>query len=402
MEKKKILKCIITIALIILILGFIYNLNSYIRKGKQKISVLTSSTYYSDSYLSGMLTVSKKKNYDTIPVKAKVKIELVDQNGKKVKHVKKASEVVNKNEKKDFNLELPDDLETGNYYLKITSNSGILKDTIKVPVQIASNSNTETIISFDKGIYKPGDEINFRTLLISKKDNTPIENEIEISIYDGNDNRVYFEKTKTSEYGIVSGKFTLADEVNSGTYKLIVKNGTKESSKSFIVNPYITPKFEVSVTSDKDTYLIGETANITVNSKYFFGEPVVNADVVVKVNNDEEIKGITNNEGNFVTTYLINSDKKYSFDVQVTDSSKYLIESNKTIYGATDKFEIELLPEYGNLVKNVDNNIYLITKSPDGKGIKTVNKINVGNIKRDVITDESGIKYFTLTSRRYR
>ena len=102
MKKKKILKCIITIALIILILGFIYNLNSYIRKGKQKISVLTSSTYYSDSYLSGMLTVSKKKNYDTIPVKAKVKIELVDQNGKKVKHVKKASEVVNKNEKKRF------------------------------------------------------------------------------------------------------------------------------------------------------------------------------------------------------------------------------------------------------------------------------------------------------------
>ena len=66
------------------------------------------------------------------------------------------------------------------------------------------------------------------------------------------------------------------------------------------------------------------------------------------------------------------------------------------------KFEIELLPEFGNLVEDVDNNIYLISKMPDGKPLKTVNKISVGDIKRDVITDENGMKFFTLTSRRHK
>ena len=326
--------------------------------------------------------------------------------------MKKVSGRLQKNEEMNFSMDIPDTIDAGNYLLKITSKSGILKDVIKAPIKIESNKNSEAIISFDKGIYKPGDEINYRVLLISKNDNTPIKQEVEVSIFDGNDNRVYFEKSDTSEYGIISGKFNLADEVNSGTYKLLLKNGSKEFTKTFIVNPYITPKFEVSVSSDKDTYLINENANITVNSKYFFGQPVQNADVVIKVNkndiqNDynkdpEEIKGITDSEGNFSTTVPVTSNGRMSFDVEVTDSSNYLIEATKTIYGAEDKFEIELLPEFGNLVEDVDNNIYLISKMPDGKPLKTVNKISVGDIKRDVITDENGMKFFTLTSRRHK
>lgn len=411
MKKKKILKTISIIFLTIIIVSFIYNLNSFIRKGGLEINVTTNKIYYSDSSLIGMLEVEKRKNNNLIPINAKVKIELLDENEKKVKGIKKFSDKVKENEKLNFSLDIPDTVNSGNYYLKITAKSGILKDVIETPIKIDSNKNTDAIISFDKGIYKPGDEINFRGLLISKMDNTPIENEIEVSIYDGNDNRVYFEKGKTSEYGIVSGKFTLANEVNSGTYRLEIKNGTKEFVKSFLVNPYVTPKFEVSVSADKDTYLIGETANITVNSKYFFGEPVVNADVVLRINtedfnneldeNNTEIKGITDSNGMFSTAYPVTSEGKINFDIEVTDSSNYLIESNKTIYGGKDKFKIELLPEFGSLVNGTDNNIYLISKTLDGKPLKTVNKISVGNIKRDVITDENGIKSFKLTLRRY-
>ena len=63
------------------------------------------------------------------------------------------------------------------------------------------------IISLDKGIYKPGDEINFRALIVSKKNNEPVGKDVEISIYDGNDNRVYINEAMSSEYGIVSGNF---------------------------------------------------------------------------------------------------------------------------------------------------------------------------------------------------
>ena len=405
MKKKK---TILIIFLVFLVLSFIYNLSVLIRSGNQRIDVTTNSTYSSGSILTGMLNVQKYKDNGTIPLKANVKIELLDKSKKRVKGVKKFSGKVDKNENLNFSLNIPNTVSTGEYYLKITSKSGILKDVINAPVKIDSSSNTDAIISFDKGIYKPGDEINYRVLLISKNDNTPIKNEVEVSIFDGNENRVYYEKSNTSEYGIISGKFNLADEVNSGTYKLLLKNGSTEFTKPFIVNPYITPKFEVSVTADKDTYLVNENANITVNSKYFFGEPVQNADVVIKVNkndiqksndeNVEEIKGITDSNGNFTTSYPVSSEGRIVFSAEVTDSSNYLIEANKTIYAGVDKFNIELLPEYGSLVNGVDNNIYFISKTPDGKPIKTINKISIGNIKRDVITDENGIRTFTLTS----
>ena len=43
-------------------------------------------------------------------------------------------------------------------------------------------------LSLDKGIYKPGDEINYRVLLTTKSQDVPVEKETEISIYDGNEN----------------------------------------------------------------------------------------------------------------------------------------------------------------------------------------------------------------------
>ena len=82
---KKVFKRLFIIALVILILSFIYNLSSYIRKGKLRINVTTSSSYYNDSHIIGMIEVQKYKDYSSIPVDAKVKIELLDNNSKKVR-----------------------------------------------------------------------------------------------------------------------------------------------------------------------------------------------------------------------------------------------------------------------------------------------------------------------------
>ena len=160
MKKKKIIKTIFCIAIMILILAVIYNIYSFFSKGKQSINVKASSTYYGGSTLSGLLNVEKNKNYNSIPIKAKVKIDLIDKDEKRVKNVKRTSFISEKSENNNFEINLPDNIEGGNYYLKITSKSGLLKDTVKVPIQIFSNNNSDAIISFDKGIYKPGDEIN--------------------------------------------------------------------------------------------------------------------------------------------------------------------------------------------------------------------------------------------------
>lgn len=295
-NKSNIKKTISIIIKAIVLIIFLYSLIFIVRSGKQRITIKTVSNFYSGSELDAIVEVSDKKTDEKL--KSNLTAELLDSKGKKVKGVKEHYKI-EAGETADISLQIPENLASGRYDLKVTSRTGIFKISKEVPISIISEKSTETIISLDKGIYKPGDEVNFRALVISKKDNTPIvSNNVSISIYDGNNNRVYFENVTTSEFGIVSGNFKLSDVVNSGTYKLKVSTVSEEVTKEFIVNPYITPKFEVSVTTDKENYMIGEEANVTISAKYFFGEAVTNASIKGTINN-KEFTGLTNENGDF-------------------------------------------------------------------------------------------------------
>ena len=394
MNKRKILKAIYLILIGIAMLMAFYNLGMYFSTGNLEMNVEMSSTYYCDSDINALIGVNK--NEDNKQVKSTVKAQIYNDEDKKVKGTKTTLKL-DKGENGNLEIKIPDDLETGEYTLKLKASSGFQKIEREIPINIITQKDSNIIVSLDKGIYKPGDQINYRTLIVSNKDYTPVKDDVNIYIYDGNDNKVYSETVETSEYGIVSGSFKLEDEVISGTYKISVVLGTQEYNKTFTVNPYITPKFETEIITDKESYLVGEEAQITILGKYFFGEPVVNANVVGKINN-EDVMGITNEEGKFVTTYKFEEAGKLNLDFTITDTSNYVIEANKTISCGTDIFEIEVLPEYGSIINGVDNEIYIITKDANGTPVKTYSYINIGTISKQVISDENGMGKFVLTS----
>lgn len=395
MKKKKVIKAIVLILFVLLVCFSLYNFISYFRIGKQKINVSTSSQIYSNSSIEAIINVTDEKNNS---IKSNVKLELLDSEGKKVKGIKQNFK---KEEDKKIEVSIPlsNEIDTGKYELKLTSTSkfGFFKDVLKFPVNIVNGNELKTIISLDKGIYKPGDDVNFRALLISKRDEVPADTLVNLAIYDGKDNKVYSNEVETSEYGIVSGNFKLANEVNSGTYRLVVSTDSTETTKTFTVNPYITPQFEVNVTTDKENYAVGENANISVQAKYFFGEAVSNATVKGTINGTP-FEGLTNPDGVYSTTYNATENGKVDISLDVTDSSNYLIESNKTFFVSSDLFEIEVFPEYGNIIENIDNDVYIFTKTINGDALKTHSTITIGNISRQVITDENGVGSFTLSS----
>ena len=394
-NKSNIKKTISIIIKAIVLIIFLYSLIFVVRSGKQRITIKTVSNFYSGSELDAIVEVSDKKTDEKL--KGNLTAELLDSKGKKVKGVKEHYKI-EAGETADISLQIPENLESGRYDLKVTSRTGIFKISKEVTISIISEKSTETIISLDKGIYKPGDEVNFRALVISKKDNTPIvSNNVSISIYDGNNNRVYFEDVTTSEFGIVSGNFKLSDVVNSGTYKLKVSTVSEEVTKEFIVNPYITPKFDVSVTTDKENYMVGEDANVTISAKYFFGEAVTNASIKGTINN-KEFTGLTNENGDFTKRIKVTEEGAYNISFSIEDSSNYFVEASKTFYGANGAFEIEILSEFDDIIKGLDNEIYVITKTVDNKPVKTYMTANIGNITREVITDENGIGKIVLSS----
>ncbi|HCC03253.1 MAG TPA: hypothetical protein DEP51_00080, partial [Clostridiales bacterium] len=216
------------------------------------------------------------------------------------------------------------------------------------------------------------------------------------SIYDGNDNKVYNENIKSSDYGIVSGKFELANEVNSGLYKLVVKSNENETTKQFKVNPYVTPKYEVKVDFDKQNYLVEDTAKITFTAKYFFGEAVKDANFKVFIDN-KEYKTLKSDEQGIATIdYYIKEAKTYNIKVEAVDSSNYYVEATNSFSAGTDLFEIQLLPEYGTLSAGRKNDVYVFTSNADGTPVKSYITVSSNNFTKQIATDENGIGKFSI------
>ena len=190
----------------------------------------------------------------------------------------------------------------------------------------------------------------------------------------------------------------MADEVNSGTYTLEVNtDGGMKEKKTFIVNPYVTPQFEVNISKDKDVYLKNDVAKITINAKYFFGENVVYADIKGDIDG-EEFQGYTDELGNFVKEVPLKEAKQYTLKAQVVDKSNYLVEAETSFTAGTDIYDVEFYPEFGMITKGVDNIVYVHAKDPNGKALRTHNELEIGNgLKKQVITDDRGMGRFTIT-----
>ena len=391
---KQKLRNILILIFAILLFFIAYFFFRVVTADNQKIYVKYNSNVSTNGTIETVVGVLDK-NENT--KKSNLTLQLLDKNNKKVKGVKEKYKL-EKGNVTNCSLKIPDNLETGNYTLKLVARNGLLKTNKEVEINISNENSSKILISLDKGIYKPGDTINYRALIISKNDSKPDSNkEVNINIFDGNGNKVYSESTNTTEFGVVSGAFTLASEVNSGSYTISVDSDSNKIDKTFTVNPYILPQFEVSITSDKDVYQIGDIATITFNSKYFFGEPVANASVIGKIG-DEEIKGITDADGNYIYTYTMKDKGEKDIEVSVTDTSNYLIEANKKIYAQEYAFEVETIFEHDHINKNMYNEAYLVAKKIDDTPVKAHIAVNIGNIKRQIITDENGIGKFTITS----
>ena len=383
--KKKIAKVIGLMAFMTIAIVAICNIYGWIVSGKQYIKVNTSSKAYtnSDLYVS---IIAQEHGTD---IDTKTKLKLLNSKGKTVKDVKI------KYDGNNAILSIPE-IEAGKYFIEAKVSSEAGKDTIQKEIYISDGSIENVTINLDKGIYKPGDTVNYRALLTSKENDEPVSKDINVSIYDGNDNKVYNENVKSSDYGIISGNFSLASEVNSGLYKLVVKTKNNETTKQFKVNPYITPKYEVKVNYDKESYLVGETAKITFNAKYFFGETVQNADLTVYLNNEKYKTLKADSQGNATMDYEIKEAKTYNIKVEAVDSSNYFVETTSSFTAGTDIFEVQLLSEYGTLVAGKKNDVYVFTNKADGTPLKTYITVSSNNFTKQIATDENGIGKFSI------
>ncbi|REE80469.1 alpha-2-macroglobulin family protein [Lutibacter oceani] len=220
--------------------------------------------------------------------------------------------------------------------------------------RIDNQSNNLTITPFlftDRSIYRPGQVVYFKGILIKKEGfvSKVVSNEyVNVTLYNVNAEVVSEIELKTNEFGSFSSQFIIPTTGLNGIYTLEVDEGSQKSNLYNIIDDfnysetqisveeYKRPKFETTFKPITETYKINESVTVNGSALAFAGSNITDAKVTYRVHRkvqyprwfywykpnfivseaQEIIHGetITDAQGNFTITFKALADKNVEKD----------------------------------------------------------------------------------------
>lgn len=281
----------------------------------------------------------------------------------------------------EVSFHLPKNL-SAEQVLVVNTRSQLGSDTIERNFQI--ERDYRVLLTSDKPIYQPGQVIHLRALALSAFDLVPAANEeIQFIIADGKGNKVFRRTLATNEYGVTSVDFTLANEVNTGAYKISAVLGNTTSEKTVNVEHYVLPKFGVEIETDRSYYLPGERVSGSLSANYFYGKPVAGGQVLLEGYTFDfqkqvaiSLQGETDDEGKFsfefsLPGYIAGSDLegglgRFYLQASITDLAQHTEISNTSLPVSGSALVIDAVPEGGFFRPGVENILYVLASYPNG------------------------------------
>lgn len=153
------------------------------------------------------------------------------------------------------------------------------------------NEVEQAQIFLDRAIYRPGQTVYFKVIGTAFSSETNKEKvtpkvKLNITLKDTNGEEISTQTLTTNEFGSVNGSFTLPQGKLNGQFSIEVDNDDDnvtdyviDGYKSFRVEEYKRPKFEVSFEPVKQEYQYGQTIELQGKAMMFSGVPLNNATV---------------------------------------------------------------------------------------------------------------------------
>lgn len=268
----------------------------------------------------------------------------------------------------------------------------------------------------DRAIYRPGQTVNFKGIL--RKDNDaryvlPTEMKtVPIKVIDANGREILRQDLPLGPYGTFNGNIPLNSGAALGFYNIVLEFGPDTrrfyNSIDFQVAEYKAPEFQVEVTTDKNSYVNGETIKVDSITTFFFGGAVSNAKLQWRLLSDDlffttdrvegywdftdfdltnnrqrtggvvsEGKGTTDSQGKF--SFTIPADLKdyplsqnFTIDIEVTDINNAVVSSRVVVPVHKGDFYIGLRPQSYVGQVGEPQGVDVITVSPDGNPFPNV------------------------------
>ena len=266
------------------------------------------------------------------------------------------------------------------------------------------------MLTTEKPIYQPGQAIHLRALALNRSNHRAnADRPLTFEIEDSRGNKVFRKSTATDHFGVASAEFSLADEVNLGTYHVRALMGGNTAEMALNVDRYVLPKFKVAVDLNGRYYRPGDHVTGVVHANYFFGKPVDRAETSIKISGmDVEVfdaastKGATGTDGAynfdlrlpayFAGRGMTQGAARALVEATVKDSSGHAESRGEPITITQSGLLITAIPEGGTLIPHLENQVFVLSSYPDGTPASTSLTVHItGEKDQRVSTDRTGI-----------
>jgi CD109 antigen len=236
------------------------------------------------------------------------------------------------------------------------------------------------LIETDKPIYKPGQKIQGRVVLL---DNTlrPISGQVELAIHDGKGIRVDRRTLSAGEFGAAAFELDVAREVNYGTWRLKATSGDIESIRDIRVEEYVLPRFDLGVEFAKSWALVDENVSGRIEARYFFGKDV-DGTVAIRAKRwvaDWEIYATSSGElvdgvfefslppvGFVAGTPTASGQGEVTLEVDVIDSTGYEQSTTEILTIVEAPIVLGIVPRSRTIKPQIPLDILVTARTPDG------------------------------------
>lgn len=309
--------------------------------------------------------------------------------------------------------------EEGSYNLRITARTPQGNEELVRTVQL--KKDWKIMLSADKPVYQPGQTIRVRSLALRSFDSKPVAgNPTVFRIVDPKGNVILKEEKVSSRFGITSIECQLANEMIEGNYHIHCEVGSSTSVKTVEIKSYALPKFKVDLDFSKSFAIAGEQVAGEISGEYFFGKPVSNGKVSVRISNTkggqssllDELSLKLNEAGNTSFQWRVPKDlfvadpqeSGLQFEVLVTDQAEQRHQIRKIFPVGNTPIQIELLSQSEKLVPGIHNEFHVLTRYPGGAPAQTRLTIDcAGSFETKVFqSNELGVATFSFTPNELR
>jgi uncharacterized protein YfaS (alpha-2-macroglobulin family) len=271
------------------------------------------------------------------------------------------------------------------------------------------SKTVKTFVYLDRGIYRPGQEVFFKVINVvlenGKKSIVPGE-KFNFYVTAPNNKEIYDAYFTSNEYGSFHGSFTLPEEVLQGEFTIEVDSDEETAFwdevedfndydvvKTFKVEEYKRPRFEVVFDNDDRDYLVQDSVRIKATAAAFLGAAISDAQISYTINRktfvpwweysgyyDEEqiIKQVTfekdslttNAQGEIILDFVTevdpyvlekypNASRSYEIEIKLTDSNGETVIETTSINAVKDSYRLVINNPDRMTLKNRSLQFYL-------------------------------------------